>query len=73
MAFKFADKLVAKSEEISSAIADTRAANSDKNPVVAEADTPLTKQVLIISLIANLLGLAMPPNDSAASVLQQHS
>lgn len=60
MAFKFADKLVAKSEDISSAIADTRAANSDKNPVVAEADTPLTKQVLIISLIANLLGLAMP-------------
>ncbi|MEO9458006.1 MAG: ABC transporter transmembrane domain-containing protein [Lentilitoribacter sp.] len=60
MARKFADKIASKTEELSSAIADARAENDAKNPVVAEADTPLTKQVLVISLIANLLGLAMP-------------
>lgn len=31
-----------------------------ENPVIAEANTPLTSQILIISLVANLLGLAMP-------------
>ncbi|MEP2979352.1 MAG: ABC transporter transmembrane domain-containing protein [Lentilitoribacter sp.] len=60
MARKIADKIAAKTEELSSVIADARADNKVKNPVVAEADTPLTKQVLVISLIANLLGLAMP-------------
>ncbi len=60
MARNFANKIASKTEELSSAIASARSDNDTQNPVVAEADTPLTKQVLIISLIANLLGLAMP-------------
>lgn len=34
--------------------------NSQHNPVVNAAKTPLTRQILVVSLIANLMGLAMP-------------
>lgn len=40
--------------------ADAERVMKGENPVIAEANTPLTIQILVISLVANLLGLAMP-------------
>ena len=39
---------------------DSSALKTDKNPIIKTAETPLTLQILMISLIANMLGLAMP-------------
>lgn len=51
-----------KSEHLASKsdAGDNYVQNSNKNPIIETAETPLTSQILIISLIANMLGLAMP-------------
>lgn len=60
MGRKFFKNLKTRYRVSESNASDSSAVKTGKNPIIDVAETPLTPQILVISLIANMLGLAMP-------------